>query len=36
MYKLQCFGVQLDGPANIFYDKNSVATNVIVPTSMLN
>ena len=35
-YKLRCFGMQLDGPASIFFDSNLVVTNASVPTSMLN
>ena len=35
-YKIRCFGVRLDGPANIFCDNKSVVTNASVPTSMLN
>ena len=35
-YRLQYFGVPLEGPANIFCDNKSMVTNVSVPTSMLN
>jgi len=32
-YKLRCFGVPLEGPAEVMYDSRSV---VSVPTSVLN
>ena len=35
-YKLRMFGVPIDGPADIFCDNKSVATNASVPTSVLN
>ena len=35
-YKLRMFGVELDGPADIFCDNKSVVTNASVPTSVLN
>ena len=35
-YKLRCFVVPLDGPAEVFFDKKSVMNNFIIPTSVLN
>ena len=35
-YKLRMFGVPIDGPADVFCDNKSVATNASVPTSILN
>jgi len=34
-YKMQMFGVPLDGPANVFCDNQLVVTNSTVPDSML-
>lgn len=34
-YKLRMFGVPIDGPANVFCDNKSVATNSSVPQSTL-
>ena len=34
-YNLRYVGVQLDGPASIFFDIKSVVTNASLPTSML-
>ncbi len=34
-YKLQMFGVPIDGPANVFCDKNGVVKNTTIPESML-
>ena len=34
-YKLQMFGVPIDGPANVFCDNNGVAKNTTIPESML-
>jgi hypothetical protein len=34
-YKLCMFGVPIEGPANVFCDNKSVATNSTVPTSTL-
>ena len=35
-YKLRCFGVPEDGPAEVFCDKNSVVNNLSIPLSVLN
>ncbi len=35
-YKLRMFGVEIDGPTDVFCDNQSVANNASVPTSMLN
>ena len=35
-YKLRMFGVPVDGPADVFCDNKSVATNASIPTSVLN
>ena len=35
-YKLKCFGVPLDGPADVYCDNKSVVTNSSVPASTLN
>ena len=35
-YKLRCFGILLDGPANTLSDNKSVGNNSSVPTSILN
>jgi len=35
-YKLRCFGVPIDGPAEVFCDNKSVVTNSSVPASVLN
>ena len=35
-YKLRCFGVQLDGPASIFFDNKSVVVTASVKTLMMN
>jgi hypothetical protein len=34
-YKLLMFGVPIDGPANVFFDNNSVVINATIPTSPL-
>ncbi len=34
-YKLQMFGVPIDGPANVFCDNNGVVMNTTIPESML-
>jgi hypothetical protein len=34
-YKLQMFGVPIDGPANVFCDNNGVVKNTMRPESML-
>jgi hypothetical protein len=34
-YKLRMFGIPIDGPANVFCDNKSVATNSTVPDSTL-
>jgi hypothetical protein len=34
-YKLQIFGVPIDGPANVFCDNNGVVKNTTFPESML-
>ena len=36
MYKLRKFGVNLEGPAEIYCDNNSVVTNFSVTASVLN
>ena len=35
-YKLKCFGVPMDSPAEVFCDNKSVVMNSSVPTSVLN
>jgi len=35
-YKLRCFGVTVEGPADVLCDNRSVVTNSSVPTSVLN
>jgi len=35
-YKLRCFGVPVEGPADVLCDNQSVVTNSSVPTSVLN
>jgi hypothetical protein len=35
-YKLRMFGIEINGPANVFCDNKSVVTNASVPTSVLN
>lgn len=35
-YKIRCFGVPIDGPAEIFCDNKSVVNNASVPASVLN
>ena len=35
-YKLRCFGVPIDGPAEVFCDNKSIVTNASVPVSVLN
>ena len=35
-YKLRCFGIPIDGPAEVFCDNQSVVTNSSVPASALN
>ena len=34
-YKLCCFGIPIDGPAEIYCDNQSVVTNSSVPSSVL-
>jgi hypothetical protein len=34
-YKLQMFGVPIDGPAYVFCDNNGVVENTTIPKSML-
>ena len=34
-YKLRMFGVPIDGPANLFCDKNGVVKNTTIPESVL-
>ena len=34
-YKLQIFGVQIEGPTNVFCDNESVYKNVYTPESVL-
>ena len=35
-YKLPMFGVPIERPADVFCDNQSVITNVIIPSSVLN
>ena len=35
-YKLRCFGITIDGPAEILCVNNSVVTNATVPASVFN
>ena len=35
-YKLRIFGVAIDRPADVFFDNQSVVTNVSTPSSFLN
>ena len=35
-YKLRCFGVPLEGLAEVFFDNKSVVNNPSVPTSVIN
>ena len=35
-YKLRMFGVAINVPADVFCDNQSVVTNVIIPSSVLN
>ena len=35
-YKLRCFGIPIDGPAEVLWDNKSVVTNASVPASVLN
>ena len=35
-YKLRCFGLPVEVPAEVFYDSISVVNNSIIPTSVLN
>jgi len=35
-YKLRCFGIPVEGPADVLCDNRSVVTNSSVPTSVLN
>ena len=35
-YKLRCFGITLEGPAEVFCDNMSVVKNLSIPTSVLN
>ena len=35
-YKLRCFGIPVDGPAEVFCDNMSVVKNLSIPTSSLN
>ena len=34
-FKLRMFGVAIDGPADVFFDNQSVVTNVSIPSSVL-
>ena len=34
-YKLICFGIPVEGPAEVFFDNMSVVKNSIIPTSAL-
>jgi hypothetical protein len=34
-YKLQMFGVEIDGPANVFCDNHGVVKNISIPESTL-
>ena len=36
IYKLCMFGVPIDGPAGVFFDNQSVVTNVSIPYYVLN
>ena len=36
MYKLRCFGIPLEGPAEVFCDNMPVVKNLSIPTSALN
>ena len=35
-YKLRCFGIPVEGPAEVFFDNVSVVKNSNIPTSALN
>jgi len=35
-YNLRCFGIPIEGPAEVTCDNKSVVINPSVPTSMLN
>ena len=35
-YKLRCFGIPVEGPAEVFCDNMSVVKNSSIPTSALN
>ena len=35
-YKLRCFGILVEGPAEVFCDNMSVVRNLIIPKSALN
>ena len=35
-YKLRMFGVPIDGPADVFFDNQSVVNNLSIPSSVLN
>ena len=35
-YKLRCFGVPVEGPAEVFYDNKSVVNNLSILPSVLN
>ena len=35
-YKLRCFGIPVEGPAEVFCDNMSVVKNSSIPTSVLN
>ena len=35
-YKIRMFGVPIDGPTDVFFDNQSVVTNVSIPSSVLN
>ena len=35
-YKLRCFGIPVEGPAEVFFDNMSVVNNSSIPTSVLN
>ena len=35
-YKLRIFGIHIDGPADVFFDNQSVTKNVTLTQSVLN
>ena len=35
-YKLRCFGIPIEGPAEVYCDNKSVVTNSTIPASVLN